>query len=191
MVTINKIYTKTGDTGETALGDGSRVKKFSPRVVACGETDELNAVIGLLHLHCKTDHPSAAQTLNRIRNELFDCGADLCVPLKESEKPAEALRVTAAQVTFLETEIDRINQNIPPLRSFILPGGSSASTYAHLARTVARRAERAICILADQEAINPELTRYFNRLSDYLFVLCRHFNQDGADDVLWQPGMTG
>ena len=184
MVKLTRIYTRTGDTGETGLGDGSRVAKYDFRVTAFGTVDETNAVIGLARLHAD----GALDTvLARIQNDLFDVGADLCTP--EDEPPAyPPLRVTDAQVERLEQEIDRLNENLATLRSFILPAGSPAAAHLHHARTVARRAEREIALLMESEEINPASFRYMNRLSDYLFVAARHANNDGADDVLWVPG---
>lgn len=183
MVKLDRIYTRGGDRGQTSLVDGSRVAKHASRVAAYGEVDELNATIGLIRLET-ADLPGIDALLGRIQNDLFDLGADLATP----DGIEGALRIVDAQVTRLETEIDAMNADIPPLRSFILPGGSRAAAFAHLARTVARRAERAISALAEAEAINMAALRYVNRLSDHLFVLSRHLNGNGADDVLWIPG---
>ncbi len=187
MVKLNKIYTRTGDTGGTGLGDGKRVRKHDTRVAAYGTVDEANSVIGVARLHTKGE-PDAA--LGRIQNDLFDLGADLCTPIKDTEQPGEALRISQAQVDRLEQEIDALNARLSPLNSFVLPGGSPASAYLHLARTVSRRAERLMVQLAEQVTVNPAALRYINRLSDYLFVLGRHLNGDGAGDVLWRPGQN-
>lgn len=187
MVVLSKIYTRTGDKGETALGDGSRVPKTSPRVAAYGTVDELNATLGLARLHANGD---LTVGIERIQNDLFDVGADLCTP--DFEKDAEAehprLRVVTAQVDRLETEIDLMNRDLAPLRSFVLPGGTPAAAHLHLARTVCRRAERLTVALAGAEAINPEAVRYLNRLSDWLFVSARFANDRGEADILWVPG---
>ena len=184
MVTLSRIYTRGGDKGETSLGDGSRVGKQDLRVAAYGTVDETNGVVGLARLHTQGE---ADAMLARIQNDLFDLGADLCTP--EGGRKAEgALRIVDAQVERLEREIDRINAELEPLTSFILPGGTAASAHLHLARTVARRAERLICELAEKEEVNPVAIRYINRLSDHLFVLARWENEKGARDVLWVPG---
>lgn len=183
MVKLDRIYTRGGDKGLTSLVDGSRVAKHAGRVAAYGEVDELNATIGLIRLET-AGIPDVDAMLGRIQNDLFDLGADLATP----DGIEGALRVVDAQVTRLEQEIDGMNGDIPPLRSFILPGGTRAAAFAHLARTVARRAERAISALAEAEAINMAALRYVNRLSDHLFVLARHLNDKGAADVLWVPG---
>lgn len=187
MVVLNKIYTKTGDAGETALGNGSRVAKHSMRVTAYGTVDELNAFLGLARLGATGDLDDA---LNRIQNDLFDLGADLCRPDMEQDAEAEypPLRVTDAQVARLEEEIDAINADLEPLRSFILPGGSALSAHLHVCRTVARRAERLSVELATMEAINTAAVKYLNRLSDWFFVAARVANNGGRDDVLWVPG---
>lgn len=187
MVKLNKIYTRTGDKGDTGLGDGKRVRKYNIRVAAYGDVDETNAVIGLARLHCAGGVDAA---LARIQNDLFDLGADLCTPENEKEGPATALRVTDGQVKRLEQEIDGLNARLSPLKSFVLPGGSAAAAFLHLARTVCRRAERLMVELADSEKVNPAALRYINRLSDFLFVLGRHVNDDGAMDVLWRPGQN-
>ncbi|MDP6351505.1 MAG: cob(I)yrinic acid a,c-diamide adenosyltransferase [Alphaproteobacteria bacterium] len=183
MVKLDKIYTRGGDGGETSLGDGSRVTKHDQRVAATGTVDETNAVVGLARLHSDGD---ADAMLARIQNDLFDLGADLCVPPGAERKPA--LRVSTAQVLRLEAEIDRMNEGLAPLESFILPGGAASAATLHLARTVARRAERLVSELAQTEAVSPESLAYLNRLSDHLFVLARVLNDRGRDDVLWQPG---
>ncbi|GBD37347.1 Cob(I)yrinic acid a,c-diamide adenosyltransferase [bacterium HR36] len=184
MVYLSRIYTRTGDSGETSLGDGRRVGKDHPRVVAYGEVDELNAVLGLL-LACAAQQ-SEADLIRRIQNDLFDVGADLCCPLTEGDRPR--LRVQPQQVRWLEEQIDRLNARLPPLTSFVIPGGEPAAAWCHLARTVCRRAERAVVTLSRHEAINPEVLVYLNRLSDLLFVLARIYNDDGKKDRLWQPG---
>lgn len=184
MVTLNRIYTKGGDAGETSLGSGERVAKHATRVTAYGTVDETNAVLGIARLHVSADD---AAILARIQNDLFDLGADLCTP-EGDERRHGALRVTEAQVERLETEIDAMNADLEPLKSFILPGGSPAAAYLHLARTVARRAERDMTALATAEPVNDAALRYINRLSDHLFVMARHVNENGALDVLWTPG---
>jgi cob(I)alamin adenosyltransferase len=189
MVKLTRIYTKGGDKGETSLGSGARVAKHDPRVEAYGTVDEANATIGLARLHTKG---KADQMLARIQNDLFDLGADLCVPEEKragkGKSGAGALRVDAAQTLRLEREIDAMNAHLAPLNSFILPGGSAASAHLHLARTVVRRAERVVTALATRETVNPEAVRYINRLSDHLFVLARWLNRKGRADRLWLPG---
>jgi cob(I)alamin adenosyltransferase len=188
MVQLTRIYTRGGDSGETSLGDGARVPKQALRVEAYGTVDEANAAIGLARLHT-ADDPDCDAMLARIQNDLFDLGADLCSP-EEGRRAAGALRIIAAQVVRLEAEIDRMNADLQPLESFILPGGTVAAAYLHLARTVTRRAERLVCALAAAEPVNPEAVKYLNRLSDHLFVLGRRLNGNGERDVLWQPGLT-
>jgi cob(I)alamin adenosyltransferase len=184
MVKLTKIYTRGGDRGETSLGDGARVPKHDVRVAAYGTVDEANAVIGLARQHATGD---ADAMLARIQNDLFDLGADLCTP--EAPDPKyPPLRVVQAQVDRLEHEIDALNATMKPLESFILPGGTPAASWLHLARTVVRRAERLMTELAAHEAINPVAVKYANRLSDHLFVLARHLNDGGKSDVLWVPG---
>ena len=187
MVVLNKIYTKTGDAGETALGNGARVAKHAMRVTAYGTSDELNCFVGVARLEASGDVDAA---LSRIQNDLFDLGADLCRP--DMEKDAEAeyppLRMADAQVERLESEIDAMNDALEPLRSFILPGGSALSAHLHVCRTVARRAERLSVELATMEAVNPAAVKYLNRLSDWFFVAARIANNGGRDDVLWVPG---
>jgi cob(I)alamin adenosyltransferase len=187
MVVLNKIYTKTGDHGETALGDGARVAKHSTRVTAYGTVDELNATLGLARLHAGEE---IGAKIARIQNDLFDLGADLCTPNmeKDAERDYPALRIVGAQVERLETEIDAMNAHLEPLRSFILPGGSALSAHLHLCRTVARRAERLVVELATMESVNPEAVKYLNRLSDWFFVAGRLANDDGRADILWIPG---
>jgi cob(I)alamin adenosyltransferase len=186
MVYLSRIYTKSGDQGDTALGDGSRVAKDNPRVAAYGSVDELNAVLGLLLAH----HPDLPEaTLVRgIQNDLFDVGADLCVPQPDGEAAGARLRVKAEQGARLEAAIDRLNEKLKPLTSFVLPGGLPAAAWCHIARTVCRRAERDVVTLAQAEKINPQVVIYLNRLSDLLFVLARALNGEGRDDVLWEPG---
>ncbi|HVY18184.1 MAG TPA: cob(I)yrinic acid a,c-diamide adenosyltransferase [Rhodopila sp.] len=178
MVRINRVTTKTGDTGTTALGDGSRLSKDDDRIEALGAVDEANACIGVLRLHTRHDNEADA-TLARIQNDLFDVGADLCMP-----KGKARLRVTDAAIARLEHEVASMNAELPPLTSFVLPGGGAAGAYAHLARTVVRKAERAV-VKAD--GAGSAVQRYLNRLSDHLFVLARRLNADG-DEVLWVPG---
>ena len=187
MVVLNKIYTKTGDDGETALGDGSRVAKHSMRVTAYGTVDELNATLGIARLEAN-DEMSAH--LARIQNDLFDLGADLCTPNieKDAERPYPALRIVEAQVTRLEKEIDKMNADLEPLRSFILPGGTALSAHLHMCRTVCRRAERHCVELATMESVNPLAVKYLNRLSDWFFVAGRVANEGGKADILWTPG---
>ena len=181
MVTLNKIYTKTGDSGETSLGDGSRVLKDSVRVSAYGTVDEANSVIGICRLHAPGE---IDEMLSVIQNDLFDLGADLCVPSSDKD----VLRITSEQVVRLEGYIDSLNKNLPTLKSFVLPGGTTLSSHLHLARTVTRRAERLVVGLSGLkgETVNPECLHYLNRLSDFLFVLARHTNE--GNDVLWVPG---
>jgi len=197
MVYLNRIYTRGGDQGETSLGDGSRVHKTHPRIVAFGTIDELNAALGLVM--CCDLPESIAVGLKRVQNDLFDLGADLCVPERvASPETAEAtpadepaytpLRATAAQVTRLEEWIDQLNESLQPLSSFILPGGTPASAQLHQARTICRRAEIEVLRLAEVEQVNPQVVIYLNRLSDLLFVLCRICNDNGKNDVLWIPG---
>jgi len=187
MVVLNRIYTRTGDAGDTALGNGARVAKHSLRVTAYGTVDETNATVGLARLHA--EGPIDAM-LAMIQNDLFDLGADLCRP--EMHKDAEAdyppLRMTEAQVTRLEAEIDGMNADLTPLRSFVLPGGSPLSAHLHLCRTVSRRAERLTVELATMEEVNTAAVKYLNRLSDWFFVASRIANEKGHSDVLWVPG---
>jgi cob(I)alamin adenosyltransferase len=194
MVRLTRIYTRGGDKGETSLGDGSRVPKEALRVEAYGTVDEANAAIGLARLHVSSVDVEADAMLARIQNDLFDLGADLCTPEDGRRAAANpkggALRIVAAQVERLEHEIDAMNAALRPLDSFILPGGTAGAAYLHLGRTVTRRAERLVCALAKAEPVNPEAVKYLNRLSDHLFVLGRRVNDNGAKDVLWQPGAT-
>ncbi len=191
MVVLNRIYTRTGDDGTTALGTGERRKKYDLRIAAYGTLDEANAAIGIARLYAGDDATLDA-ALGRIQNDLFDLGADLCTPGKGKGPGGARLTVTAAQVTWLESEIDRLNAALAPLRSFVLPGGSAASAYLHLARTICRRAERLIAELKDKagESVTPEVLKYVNRLSDFLFVAARHANDKGARDLLWRPGQN-
>ena len=192
MVKLNKIYTRTGDAGDTGLVDGSRRAKYDLRVESYGTVDEANSSIGVVRLY--TAHGSVYDDmLRRIQHDLFDLGADLSTPYGQVQEAAEAdnaLRIIPAQVARLEHEIDQMNEPIAPLHSFVLPGGSQASAHLHVARTVVRRAERLVCHLAVEEKVNPEAVKYLNRLSDFLFVLARAMNNNGADDVLWQPGIN-
>ena len=187
MVVLSKIYTRTGDKGDTALGDGTRRAKHDLRVTAYGTTDELNATVGLARLHATGDLDGY---LSLIQNDLFDLGADLCRPDMDKDKEAEypPLRVTDAQTKRLESEIDLMNADLTPLRSFVLPGGSALAAHLHLCRTVARRAERLSVELSLQEMVNPAVITYLNRLSDWFFVASRVANDQGASDVLWVPG---
>ncbi|HYA04579.1 MAG TPA: cob(I)yrinic acid a,c-diamide adenosyltransferase [Xanthobacteraceae bacterium] len=191
MVKLNKIYTRTGDDGTTALGTGGRRKKYDLRIAAYGTVDEANAAIGLARLYTAGDAALDA-ALARIQNDLFDLGADLCTPGKGKGPGGARLTVTANQVAWLEAEIDRLNAGLSPLRSFVLPGGGAAAACLHLARTVCRRAERLIAELADKpgESVTPELLQYVNRLSDFLFVASRHANDQGKGDMLWAPGQN-
>jgi cob(I)alamin adenosyltransferase len=193
MVVLNRIYTRTGDDGTTALGSGERRKKHDLRVAAYGTIDELNACLGIARLHT-ADEPSVDAMLARIQNDLFDLGADLCTPPSAKGKgPAGArLAVTDAQVTRLEQEIDALNAELGPLRSFVLPGGTPAAAYLHLARTVCRRGERLMVELADKpgEEVSAAALKYVNRLSDFLFVASRFLNRKGTDDILWVPGQN-
>ena len=188
MVKLTRIYTRGGDGGQTSLGDGVRVAKHDPRVAAYGTVDEANATIGLARLHATG---ALDAILGRVQNDLFDLGADLCRPESApggGDPERSALRISATQVARLESEIDAVNAKLAELTSFVLPGGTPAAAYLHLARTVSRRAEREITALSQAETTNPEAVRYINRLSDLLFVLARHANDDGAQDVLWVPG---
>jgi len=184
MVKLTKIYTRGGDSGETSLGDGTRTPKHDLRVAAYGSVDESNAVIGLARLHTEGETDAM---LARIQNDMFDLGADLCRPGGDADSES-VLRIVDAQTDRLEAEIDAMNDQLDALTSFILPGGSPASAYLHLARTVSRRAERLISELATTDAINPAALRYINRLSDHLFQLARLLNDGGKRDVLWTPG---
>ena len=185
MVRLTRIYTRGGDQGETSLGSGVRVAKHDPRVAAYGTVDEANATVGMVRLHVEGEVDAM---LARIQNDLFDLGADLCTPADAAGGPQGALRIVQPQVDRLEREIDRLNAGLAPLDSFVLPGGSAAAAYLHLARTVVRRAERQITELAVDQPVNPLAVKYVNRLSDHLFVLARFVNDGGRADVLWRPG---
>ena len=188
MVKLNKIYTRTGDDGTTGLVDGSRLKKFAARLGAIGDVDELNSALGAVIAELNPADPRAV-TLGRIQNDLFDLGADLATPSEGDFTPSPMeLRIVAAQVTALEDAIDGLNENLAPLTSFILPGGSRAAAAMHMARSICRRAERSAVYAADGEALNPLALQYLNRLSDYLFVAARHVAQDSGGEVLWVPG---
>ena len=183
MIKLNKIYTKTGDRGDTALGNGERVLKDSLRVSAYGNVDELNASIGVITLYATSD---LKRKLKNIQNDLFDLGADLCVPVSETNN--KRLRVTSNQIETIEAEIDEMNNILEPLNSFVLPGGCEAATFLHLARTICRRAERSVVSLRSEEDINDNTLVYLNRLSDWLFVASRVENQQNSTEVLWSPG---
>lgn len=186
MVKLNSIYTRTGDDGTTGLVDGSRVSKADPRMQAIGDVDEANSALGIGAV-ALADHPIAAE-LARIQNDLFDLGADLATPGADFAPSEMVLRIVPAQVERLERAIDAMNDSLSPLRSFILPGGSAGAAALHLARAITRRAERSAVAIV--EPVNPAALAYINRLSDFLFVASRHVNQNGAGDVLWQPGAT-
>ena len=187
MVKLNKIYTRTGDKGDTGLVDGSRIAKHAPRVAAYGDVDEANSAVGLVRLH--TSGQSDAM-LSRIQNELFDLGADLATPGDDFADTTKSLRIIPSQIKRLEHEIDEMNKELEALTSFILPGGSAASAHLHLARTIVRRAERTITNAYEHTSINPLAIEYINRLSDHLFVMARLLNDGGKADILWQPGNT-
>jgi len=191
MVKLNKIYTKTGDAGTTGLGTGERVRKDALRITAYGTVDETNAAIGVVRIHL-AGHQGLDAKLGRVQNDLFDLGADLCVPDRGEPLKFEALRVSDDQVVRLEAEIDEMNSELKPLKSFVLPGGSPASAALHVARTVCRRAEREMVALAAQEnePVSPAALKYINRLSDFLFVAGRYVNDRGRSDVLWVPGQN-
>jgi len=182
LVKLNKIYTRTGDKGSTLLGNGKRVEKNSLRVDAYGSVDEANATIGLSILRTTA---KIKKILHLIQNDLFDLGADLCVPDKKNLKK---LKITKDRVDYIEEKIDNFNKELTPLNSFILPSGSELSTYLHIARTVTRRAERKVVALSKKEKVNPITIIYLNRLSDLLFVLARYTNNKGKKDILWKPG---
>jgi cob(I)alamin adenosyltransferase len=188
MVVLNRIYTRSGDEGMTMLGNGEYRKKYDRRVDAYGIVDEVTAAIGVARLHT-ADAPTVDAMLGRIQNDLFDLAADLCSPDKGKGPGGERLAVNAQQVKRLEDEIDLLNAELAPLRTFVLAGGSPAAAYLHLARTICRRAERAIVALKDSgEEVSAEVRSYINRLSDFLFVASRYLNDKGARDVLWVPG---
>ena len=190
MVVLNKIYTRTGDDGTTALGTGERVRKDGLRVSAYGTIDEANAAIGLAVVALSDDNGNLREMLLRIQNDLFDLGADLCVPDRGQELPYEPLRISAGQVDRLEAEIDQLNQELEPLKSFVLPGGSPAASALHQGRTIVRRGERIIVELAAEpdEPVSEPAMKFVNRLSDFLFVAARYANDKGKSDVLWVPG---
>jgi cob(I)alamin adenosyltransferase len=190
MVVLNRIYTKTGDAGTTALGSGERVPKTSPRIAAYGTVDETNAAVGVARLQLAGAEPEVDVMLLRVQNDLFDLGADLCVPDKGEKLPYEPLRIADAQVDRLESEIDQMNEALDPLRSFVLPGGSPAGAALHVARTISRRAERMMVELAalPGETVSAPALKYINRLSDFLFVASRYVNDRGKGDILWVPG---
>lgn len=188
MVYLSRIYTKSGDQGETGLGDGTRVPKDHARVAAYGSADELNSVLGLMIAYGNGLTPEQIDFLRSIQNDLFDLGADLCLP--ESEDVPVALRIRTEQVARLESAIDHYNEALQPLRTFVLPGGSQLAAWCHLARTVCRRAERELVTLMREATINPNVLMYLNRLADFLFVFSRTLNQNGANDVLWAPGKS-
>lgn len=190
MVVLNRIYTKTGDAGTTALGTGERVPKTSIRIAAYGTVDETNATIGMARVHLAGSEPDVDEMLLRVQNDLFDLGADLCVPDRGEKLPYEPLRISDQQVKRLEDEIDFMNAELKPLRSFILPGGKPAAAALHVARTVSRRAERLMVELAaiPGEPVSTAALKYVNRLSDYLFVVGRYVNDRGEADILWVPG---
>ncbi len=183
MVTLNKIYTKTGDKGETALGDGSRVSKDSERVIAYGNVDELNASIGIVKNYASQE---MSEILSEIQNDLFDLGADLCVPDENTSQ--KKLKISNNQIKKLESNIDSMNKTLQPLKSFILPGGSKTASFMHLSRTICRRAERSLVSLNRKEKINKNALKYLNRLSDWLFVASRLDNQENSSEILWEPG---
>jgi len=192
MVVLSKIYTRTGDAGTTALGSGERVPKHALRIAAYGTVDETNAAIGMARIHLGGGHPGVDAKLARIQNDLFDLGADLCLPDRGQPREREPLRVTPAQVERLEQEIDEMNTELKPLRSFVLPGGSPGAAALHVARTVCRRAERIAVELAamPDEPVGAAALQYLNRLSDFLFVAGRYVNDRGKSDVLWVPGQN-
>ena len=189
MVVLNKIYTRTGDKGTTALGSGERRAKHDLRIAAYGTVDETNAVIGVVRLHT-TDAADLDTVLSRIQNDLFDLGADLATPDTGEKLEYEPLRMTDAQVEAIELAIDSFNADLEPLRSFVLPGGSQAAAHLHVARTVSRRAERLMVELSEREPVNDAALRYMNRLSDFFFVAARWMNNEGRADVLWVPGQN-
>jgi cob(I)alamin adenosyltransferase len=190
MVKLNKIYTRTGDDGTTGLVDGSRVSKTDARLVAIGEVDEANSALGVAIQSLEADEGSSQLVagLRRIQNDLFDLGADIATPGDSFEPSPMELRIVSAQVDWLEAAIDAANEQLPPLTSFILPGGSPAAAHMHMARAITRRAERALVSASHAVSINPQAVTYLNRLSDYLFVLCRLINSTRGGDILWVPG---
>jgi cob(I)alamin adenosyltransferase len=190
MVVLNRIYTRTGDGGTTSLGNGEVLPKFNLRIEAYGTVDEANSMIGLARQATSKSEPLVDAMLHRIQNDLFDLGADLCTPDRGDKLEFEPLRIIQAQVDRLEAEIDELNSSLEPLRSFVLPGGSEASAALHVARTVARRAERLIVELSltEGESVGGPALKYINRLSDFLFVAARYVNSQGKGDILWVPG---
>ncbi|HWG06825.1 MAG TPA: cob(I)yrinic acid a,c-diamide adenosyltransferase [Beijerinckiaceae bacterium] len=192
MVVLNRIYTRTGDAGTTALGNGERRSKYDLRVATYGTVDEANAAIGLARLSTASAAPDVDAMLLAIQNDLFDLGADLCVPAKDGDDPSLSLRIVQSQVDRVEGDIDELNAALAPLGSFVLPGGSAAAAALHLARTFCRRAERQMVELAQApgEEVGEAALKYINRLSDFLFVAARYVNGKGADDILWRPGQN-
>lgn len=192
MVVLNKIYTRSGDAGTTALGSGERVAKHALRIATYGTVDETNASVGMARAHMAGGDPGLDAMLLRIQNDLFDLGADLCVPDRGEKLDHEPLRISDAQVTRLEQEIDQMNAELEPLRSFVLPGGTPAAAALHVARTISRRAERLMVELAamPDEPVSAPALKYINRLSDFFFVASRHVNDRGKSDVLWVPGQN-
>ncbi len=190
MVTLNRIYTRTGDDGTTALGTGERTKKYNLRITSYGTVDEANAAIGMARVHLGGQPPELEAMLLRIQNDMFDLGGDLCIPDRGAKLAYEPLRITDAQVTWMEGAIDTLNAHLSPLKSFVLPAGSPGAAALHVARTITRRAERAMVELADQpgEVVSTAAIKYANRLSDFLFVASRYANDKGKADVLWVPG---
>ncbi len=188
MVTLNKIYTKTGDDGTTALGSGERRQKHDLRIEAYGTVDETNSIVGIVRLHAANDMPVLDELLGRIQNDLFDLGADLATPETDKDLGYEPLRITETQVSALEDAIDQMNVELTPLKSFVLPGGTALATHLHHARTVSRRAERLVAALYQKEKVNKQALQYLNRLSDLFFVASRYANQKSQGDVLWVPG---
>ncbi len=186
MVLLNRIYTRGGDLGETSLGDGSRVPKNHPRIIAYGGVDELNSILGIARTVTLPEPIDG--WIGQIQNDLFDVGADLCVPIEDGEKASQRLRVSPEQVAKLEHWIDETNESLEPLTSFVLPGGSTAAAWLHLARTTCRRVEVGVWDLMGTTTINPEVAKYLNRLSDLLFVLAQYANDKGRQSVLWIPG---
>jgi cob(I)alamin adenosyltransferase len=191
MVVLNRIYTRTGDDGTTALGSGERRPKYDLRIAAYGTVDETNAAIGIVRLHLN-EAPELDAMLGLIQNDLFDLGADLCIPESDAEPGREALRIIQSQVDRLERKIDELNADLAPLLSFVLPGGSPAAAALHVARAVTRRAERVLVALANEpgETVGEPALKYVNRLSDFLFVAARHVNGKGESDILWVPGQN-
>lgn len=191
MVLLTRIYTKSGDKGRTSLGDSTRISKAHPRMDTIGTVDEANAYIGVCRAHA-ADHPQCDEILRHIQHDLFDIGADLCMPQTDSSESSEhpPLRINADQVLYLETTLDHLNIDLAPLQSFVLPGGRTLSSYLHVARTIVRRAERQAVALSETEALNTCVIQYLNRLSDLLFVMARYVNDKGSRDVLWVPGVN-